>query len=80
MKCRNPFWIDQEEAHFTQRIEPNTVGPIMSVRVFDFDSLYGLDMLVPSTKHIQEKPRFPGHTATLQAERFHWYDKARRNT
>ena len=35
-----------------RRIEPNsTVGPVLSVRVFGFEIVYGLDVLMPSTEH-----------------------------
>ena len=41
---------DQEDAQLMRLMEPNsTIGPRLLVRAMVFESLYGLDMLAPST-------------------------------
>ena len=62
---------EPEDSQLIQRIVPNsTVGPILSVRTFEFESLHVLNIL---------GHRLLGHAVILQAERFHGYDKGRRN-
>ena len=42
---------DEKDAQLIRRMEPiSTIGPILSVRAFDFVGLYGLNILVSSTK------------------------------
>ena len=42
---------DHQDAHLIWRVEPNsTIGPILSVRLFEFEFHYGLDSPVRSTK------------------------------
>ena len=45
---------EQAGVQLAQRVEPNsTVGTIVSMRVFEFESVYRLNMLLPSTKNEQ---------------------------
>ena len=38
---------DKPDATLTYRLLPNaTLGPILSIRAFEFESLYGLDFLI----------------------------------
>ena len=42
---------DPDDMQLIRRIQPNsTIGPVLLVRAFDFESLHGLDMWVPSSK------------------------------
>ena len=42
---------DHEDAQLIWRSEPNPmIGPILSVRAFEFEGQYGVDIIVPSTE------------------------------
>ena len=63
----------QEDAQPIQQIARiSASGPIMSVRAFEFESLYGWGLLLPSTgsKNNCVGHRSLRHAATLQAQRF----------
>ena len=61
---------DHQSAQLTWRIEPDSaVGPVLSVRAFEFERQYGVDTLVPSTTHSNKTVlvyRLPRFNAVMQ--------------
>ena len=47
--------VMQSDATLIYRLPPNaTIGPILSIRAFEFESLYVLDPLIPDMRDVKQ--------------------------
>ena len=70
-----------EDHKDTQLLYRTKIGPVLSVRAFELDSMYGLDILIPSPRNNKLTAWITaclGYQFFLQAKRFPRYFKKRR--